>query len=264
MASIFPLYSSSSGNTFLLENDNSNILIDVGVTFKAINEGLKSKNKTIDDVDAVIITHEHIDHIKALPLICRKRPNIPVYACGRTADYLKETLDEKNIPSNIRKVYYNEPFNIKSFNITPFEISHDAIMPCGYNIKINNKKIAYATDLGYVSEDVYLNLKQSDYIILESNYDSTLLDFGKYPYNLKRRIKSPTGHLSNEDCANTIARLAKDGTSNFILAHMSQNNNSIELAKNTLDSILNYNGIDTSLLNISYATKDLCDEVYKL
>lgn len=264
MVSILPLYSSSSGNVFYIETNKTNILIDAGVTYKAINDGLKQKGKSIDDISAIIITHEHIDHIKALPLFCRKHENIPIYACGKTADYIKDMLDERNIPSNVRKVYYGQPFKIKDIDVLPFETSHDALMPCGFRINVDGKTIAYATDLGYVSSEVYDNLLNSDYTILESNYDNTLLDFGKYPYNLKRRIKSATGHLSNDDCANTICKLAMGGNNNFILAHMSENNNNIDIVKNTLESTLLENGIDPLSLNISYATKSLCDEEFYL
>lgn len=264
MVNILPLYSSSSGNVFYIETNKTNILIDAGVTYKAINDGLKEKGKSISDISAIIITHEHIDHIKALPLFCRKHENIPIYACGKTADYIKEMLDERNITSNVRKVYYGQPFKIKDIDIIPFETSHDALMPCGYRICAEEKIISYATDLGYVSNEVYDNLKNSDYTILESNYDNTLLEFGNYPYNTKRRIKGTTGHLSNDDCANTICKLAMSGNSNFILAHMSENNNNIEMVKNTLESALNANGIDPLSLNIAYATKTLCDEEFYL
>lgn len=264
MIHIYPLYSSSSGNVFLVENSKTTILIDAGVTYKAINDGLKQKGKKIEEIMAVFITHEHIDHIKALPLFCRKHPSIPIYACGKTADYIQEMLDERNILANIHKLYYEHSLKIKNMEIVPFETSHDALMPCGYKIATEGKTISYATDLGYVSNEVYSNLQNSDYVILESNYDTTLLDFGKYPFPLKRRIKSPTGHLSNEDCANTIAKLAKSGNTNFILAHMSENNNNLEIAKNTLTSVLSNYQIDPSTLNISYATKTLCQEVFSL
>lgn len=265
MVNVYPLYSSSSGNVFLLENSKNSILIDAGVTFKALNDGLKQKGKSLDMICAIIITHEHVDHIKSLPLFCRKYPNIPVYACGKTADYIKEMLEERNILANIRKVYYDEPFNIKDFNIVPFEIPHDALMPCGFNIHTEGKNIAYATDLGHVSNDVFEKLKFNDFVVLESNYDSTLLEFGKYPYGTKRRIKGPNGHLSNDDCALTIAKLVNCGCNpNFILAHMSQNNNTIEIAANTINATLLASGIDCNNVNISYATKSLNEEVFCL
>lgn len=209
----------------------------MGVSYKAINEGLKQIDKSLMDISAVLITHEHVDHIKGLSLLCRKN-NIPIYACGKTAQYLKDMLNDKNIPADIYSVNYGQPFKIKDIEITPFETSHDAVCPCGYNIITGNESLTYATDLGYVSDEVFEYLKLANYIVLEANYDKTMLDFGKYPYPLKHRIKSLTGHLSNDDAAMTVARLANMGKDNFLFAHLSQNNNNPDILINTLEDEL--------------------------
>lgn len=263
MINLHPLYSSSSGNLFHLDNGRTDILIDAGVTYKAINDGLKSLDKNISDISAVLITHEHSDHIKGLPLLCRKS-NIPIYACGKTADYISELLKEKNISANIIKIEYDKPFNISGFEILPFETPHDAVMPCGYRIKSGNTTLSYATDLGHMSGEVFENLKNSDYIVLEANYDTAMLDFGKYPFNLKRRIKGPTGHLSNDTSAMTISRLAKLGQANFLLAHLSENNNNEDIAFNTIVTTLKQNGINIEDLNINFASKSLSSEEYNI
>lgn len=263
MFKIHPLYSSSSGNMFHIASSNTNILIDVGVSYKAINEGLKSIALTIKDIDAILITHEHSDHIKGLPLLCRKN-DIPIYACISTASYIKEELNDKNIESNIVAIDYNSPVKIKDIEFSAFEISHDAIMPCGYTLKSDNSVITFATDLGYVSEVVYEHLLESNYAIIESNYDSTMLEFGKYPYKLKRRIKSITGHLSNDDCGQTVAQLANEGHNRFLLAHISENNNNLDIAKQTVDSILSQNGINPDSIEINFATKNLSNEEYTI
>lgn len=263
MINIHPLYSSSSGNMFHVETNKTNILIDVGVSYKAINEGLKSINKDISDINAVLITHEHIDHIKGLPLLCRKN-NIPIYACGKTADLIEEELNEKNIENHIFKINYGQAYKIKDIEIEAFPTSHDAVMPCGYRICTNNDTLTFATDLGYVSDEVYENLSASNFAIIESNYDSTLLDFGKYPYPTKRRIKGNLGHLSNNDTAATITKLAKSGHKNFLLAHLSQNNNTPDIAINTIKDTLLKNDIDFNTLNIQIASKNLSNEVYTL
>lgn len=263
MINIHPLYSSSSGNMFHIDNGRTNILIDAGVTYKAITQGLTSIDKDINDISAVLITHEHIDHIKGIPLLCRKT-NIPVYACGKTADYINEILKEKNIPANVIKIEYNKPFKVNNFEILPFETPHDAIMPCGYRIKSGDTTLSYATDLGHMSSEVFDNLKSSDFVVLEANYDSAMLDFGKYPYNIKRRIKGPTGHLSNDSSATTISRLAKLGQADFILAHLSENNNNEDIAFNTIVTTLKQDGIDTDSLNINFASKTLSSEEYNI
>ena len=261
MINLHPLYSSSSGNLFHIQTQKSNILIDAGVSYKAINEGLKSIDKEITDINAVLITHEHIDHIKGLPLLCRKN-DIPIYACGKTAEYIENELTERNIKNNVFKLEYGQAYKIKDVEFTPFQTSHDAIMPCGYRIKSGDITLAFATDLGYVSDEVYDNLKNSDFVVIESNYDTTMLDFGKYPYPVKYRIKGNLGHLSNEDSAYTISRLAKNGQTNFLLAHLSTNNNTNDLVLNTLQDVLKRNEIDTSLLNINIASKELSNEEY--
>lgn len=263
MLNIFPLYSSSSGNMFNISSDKTDILLDVGVSYKAVNEGLKSIDKNISDISAVLITHEHVDHIKGLSLLCRKN-DIPIYACGKTASFLDNMLKEKNIQADIIKIEYGQPFKIKDFEITAFETSHDAVCPCGYTLKDKDKKITYATDLGYVSNEVFEYLKDSNYTILEANYDQTMLDFGKYPYPLKHRIKSNLGHLSNEDCANTLVKLANMGTYEFLLAHLSQNNNNPYVLKETLAAKLEESGMDFSDFNINIASKELSSEVYSV
>lgn len=260
---VHPLYSSSSGNMFHIASSNTNILIDVGVSYKAINEGLKSINLSIKDIDAILITHEHSDHIKGLPLLCRKN-DIPIYACIETARCIKDDLDSKNIQSNIIALDYNMPIKINNIEICPFETSHDAVMPCGYILKDDTSTITFATDLGYISPTVYDSLSKCNYAILESNYDNAMLEFGKYPYLVKKRIKGITGHLSNDDCGQAIAKLASEGHTRFLLAHMSENNNNMDLARQTVDSILFQNGIDPNSLEINFATKSLSNEEYTI
>lgn len=263
MFKIHPLYSSSSGNMFHIASSNTNILIDVGVSYKAVNEGLKSIGLTIKDIDAILITHEHTDHIKGLPLLCRKN-DIPIYTCSETATYIKNDLKSKNIPYHIIDLDYNVPVKIGDLEISAFETSHDAIMPSGYKITDGESTISFATDLGYVSPTVYDNLSTSDFTILESNYDETMLDFGKYPYSLKRRIKGITGHLSNDACGQALAKLVSEGHDRFLLAHMSENNNNLEIAKQTVSSILTQNGYDPSQIEINFATKNLSSEEYTI
>ncbi len=263
MFKVHPLYSSSSGNMFHIASSNTNILIDVGVSYKAVNEGLKSIGLTIKDIDAILITHEHTDHIKAIPLLCRKN-DIPIYTCSKTATYIRDDLRSKNIPYHVIDLDYDVPVSIGDITITAFETSHDATMPAGYKITDGENTISFATDLGYISPTVYSNLNDSNYTILESNYDEAMLEFGKYPYPLKRRIKSINGHLSNDACGQALAKLANEGHSRFLLAHMSENNNNIDIAKQTVESILLQNNIDPSSIEINFATKTLSSEEYTI
>ncbi|MEG2310707.1 MAG: MBL fold metallo-hydrolase [Clostridia bacterium] len=263
MIKFHPLYSSSLGNMFHIESSNTNILLDVGVTYKSIICALNSIDKNITDINAIFITHEHADHIKGLPLLCRKN-NIPIYTCTKTAIYLQDMLSNLNIHADIHPLEYGQAVKIKNLEILPFETSHDAVMPCGFKISSHDINISFASDLGYVSNEVYENLRFSDYVILESNYDAKLLDYSKYPFPIKRRIKSTTGHLCNIESANTIFRLVKDGQKKFLLVHLSEKNNNEDIAKATIFNFLNNNDIDTSSLDIKFATKVLSNEVYTI
>lgn len=264
MTKVHPLYSSSSGNMFHVETPKANLLIDVGVSYKAAKEGLASINKTSEDIDAVLITHEHTDHIKGLPLFCRKNPEVPIYASSKTAKYIKDMLEEQNIPSNVVDFEYEKPFSILDVEVTPFETSHDAVMPCGFNLEVEGKTLSYATDLGFVSDEIFSYLKASDFYVVESNYDKTMLEFGKYAYPVKRRIAGPTGHLSNEDTARLIAKLYEVGQAKnrFLLAHLSENNNSPALAKDYIYSTLKTFGIEEKNVDIDLASKKLSSEEY--
>lgn len=264
MVKIHPFCSSSSGNTFCVTSNNTNLLIDAGVSYKTILEGLESAGLDPSDINYILITHEHIDHIKGLPTFCKKNKDVNIITTTKTGNYIEDLLKEKNINTNIIKLNYNEVFKDSNMRLLPFETSHDAIMPCGYNIELEDKHIAFATDLGFISDNILYNLKSSDFTILEANYDKTMLDFGKYPYEVKRRIKSNIGHLSNDDTATTINNLIKAGKKDFLLAHLSYNNNTIDIAKDTICSTLLQNDIDPNSVNINIATKDLSNEVYNI
>ncbi|MNI54553.1 putative metallo-hydrolase YycJ [compost metagenome] len=149
--------------------------------------------------------------------------------------------------------------------IIPFETSHDAAEPCGFNIISDDKTLTFATDLGFVSDKNLDYMKNSDFIVLESNYDLAMLNYGPYPYNLKRRIQGNLGHLSNDDTASTILSLAKNNNkTDFLLAHLSENNNMIDIAKQTIELFISQNDIDINNMNINFATKTLSNEVYSV
>lgn len=264
MIKIYPFCSSSSGNTYCIRSNDQNILVDAGVSYKTIKEGLDNIGLNSCDINYIFVTHEHIDHIKGLPVFCKNNKDVKIIATTKTAIYLQDLMKEKNINACIKGLNYNEKFTDNGICVLPFEISHDAVMPCGYNIELEDKHIAFATDLGFMSDEILYDLEESDFAILEANYDKTMLDFGKYPYELKRRIKSNLGHLSNDDSAQTIKTLVKKGNNNFLLAHLSYNNNTVDIAKDTVSSTLLQADIDPNSININVATKNLSCEVYEI
>ncbi len=265
MFNLYPLFSSSSGNMYLIETEDTNILVDIGVTYKKVKDALNTLNKDTSDIDAIFITHEHSDHIKGLNMFIKNNPTIPIYASKGTSAYLKNSLINSKIEfNNIIELCEPKFINIKDLNITYFNISHDAIDPVGYKISHGDKSITIATDLGTITNDVYSYLEESSLPVIESNYDKNMLLAGKYPFEVKRRISGPYGHLSNEDSGQVILKLAQNGIRNFLLSHVSENNNVPDLAKETICSTLSLAGFNVNEFNINIASKDFSTEVYEL
>lgn len=232
MLNFCSLYSGSSGNSFFIQNDDTNILIDAGVSSKKIEEALEELNINPFSINAVLITHEHIDHTKSLATFSNKF-NIPIYANKKTWDAMND-IYEKLPSENICIFETNTSFKINSLEIFPFQTSHDAADPCGFNIFYDSKKISIATDLGIVSDNVLNFLKGSNFVSLEANYDPNILKYSSYPYSLKQRISSKTGHLSNITAGKTLAKLVDFGLTQALLIHLSKENNFPELAYETV------------------------------
>ncbi len=247
------LCSGSSGNCLLIESSNTKILIDAGGSAKKIKESLSSINVDINDINAILITHEHYDHIKGLGTISQKY-NIPVFATKKTWEAMPE--QEVKI-DNHNKNYFNsnESFEIYDFKISSFEIPHDAANPCGFSITYDNQKISIATDIGHITSEIIHKLEDSSFILLEANYDPNILSCSKYPYHLKQRIAGPLGHLSNEDSGKTISYLTKSGLQKVMLGHLSKENNFPELAYKTVVDELMENHFDESKIRISVANR---------
>lgn len=239
------LYSGSSGNSIYVESSNSKILIDAGVSGKKIEEGLASIGTSPDEIDAILVTHEHSDHISSIGFISKKY-DIPVYASNLTWTQLEGQSVKMN-PSNRITFEIDNCFSIGNLDIIPFKIPHDAIEPCGFSIFGEGKKITVATDIGHINSYLSENMKKSDMLLLESNHDVEMLRCGKYPWFLKRRILSEKGHLCNEDASKTIVSLVESGMKKFLLGHLSAENNFPELALQTVTNSLNEIGVTIGL-----------------
>ena len=264
MLKLYPLYSGSSGNMYLVKSPTSTVLVDIGVSFKSLTVCLENLGLAIQDISALFITHEHSDHIKGLATFINKT-NIPIYTTDGTKNYILNKFEDKfkNTP-NFIVVKPETTINVQDITITPFEISHDAVEPVGYTLQNKESTLTIATDLGYVSNNVYEHLLNSNLSVIESNYDRNLLMYGTYAYPLKCRIQSDIGHLSNDDTANLILDLAHKGKRDFVLGHISQNNNEPEQAMFSVNHALTSNGFDLNEFNINYATRDMSFEVYEL
>lgn len=226
------LYSGSSGNSFFVQSDTTNLIIDAGVSLKKISTALKEININGNNIDAILVTHDHIDHTKSLALLSNKY-DIPVYASKKTWKAISDISNK--IPNENKKTFdILESFSIGDIEILPFHIPHDAADPCGFNLYNSGKKICIATDIGYVSEELLEHLKNSSSILLEANYDPEILKCSRYPYLLKQRILSDSGHLSNISAAKTISALYNSGLKKALLIHLSKENNFPELAYETI------------------------------
>ncbi|HBM80556.1 MAG: MBL fold metallo-hydrolase [Clostridiales bacterium] len=236
------LFSGSSGNCIYVGDEKTNILVDAGLSGTKIVNSLNEIGISPEKIDALLITHEHRDHIHGAGILSRML-NIPIYANRNTWDSMYDLIGSvKN--ENINIINTGEAFSIGDIDINSYKTPHDAAEPVGYCFYNSNKKISIATDIGHVSENVYENIKDSDLLLLESNHDVEMLKAGPYPYLLKRRILSGTGHLSNDDAGGTILKLMGNKFMTIILGHLSRQNNYPELAYATVKSILEGNGID--------------------
>ena len=190
-------------------------------------------------ISGVLITHEHLDHYKGADVFC-KSYDIPLYLNYSTYSVIKHKV------SGVRNVNIieNTEFSIGGLDIKTFKLPHDASEPIGYSVIYKGKKISVATDMGYVSDEIFNNLKDSNVILIESNYNEELVKMSPYPYFLKDRILSSFGHLSNEDCSNAIVELIKNFPKKIVLGHLSCTNNFPELAYQTAKNILSDNNVE--------------------
>lgn len=262
MFNFYSISSSSSGNCLLVQSENTNILIDIGVSVKKIKNELNKLSLDLNDISGILITHEHSDHCKSISSICKKHPEIPLYLNKPTFEALKNIYEISS--DNVNYIMPNISFDINDLSITPFEIPHDAVLPCGYTIQKGNSKMSIATDMGLVTDEIIDSLSNNSFVFIESNYETEMLNTCRYPYYIKRRISSNTGHLSNVQCSEMISKLVSRNTNRFMLGHLSNENNSPELALQTVQSTLLCNNISLDNIQISIASKDTLSNIVEI
>ena len=260
---LFSLYSGSTGNAFLIRTPKDAILIDAGKSCKRLCEALAACHTSPEEISAIFVTHEHTDHIGALPVFLKKHP-VPVHILEKSAPALRTSLAT---PPCLRphKPLYTE--TVGSITVSSFPTPHDSAASVGFRITVSDSdgkvacRIGYATDIGHVSAHVEEGLLGCDAVVLESNHDPEMLRTGPYPYPLKQRIASPYGHLSNSDSASFADRLYQSGTKRLMLAHLSQENNTPEavLCAHTPISSL-HEGVQLCIASPDIVT-ELCLEV---
>lgn len=258
MAKFTTLYSGSSGNSTLISDSGTSLLVDMGRSCRSTLSSLYTLGVSAADLGAILITHEHTDHVSGL-MTFLKHYSVPVYGARKTLAYLRRN---ELVPytAELVEVDVLSEFSVGNIKISSFSASHDSEACVGYRMTFSTgKTAAIATDLGYVSDEVLEAINGCDLVGLESNYDETKLLTGKYPYYLKNRIRSITGHLSNDACAMTAAKLARSGTSRIVLMHLSRENNEPELALTTCLACLEDHGAD---IDVTIAPRyEICEPI---
>ncbi|MGI6069660.1 MAG: MBL fold metallo-hydrolase [Blautia sp.] len=248
--------SGSSGNCIYVGSENAHVLVDAGISGKRIATGLGAIEMSPADMDGILVTHEHSDHMKGLGVLARKY-EIPIYATPGTIRAILGMSQVGRLPDGIfREISADVPFQIKDLTVKPFSISHDAAQPVGYRLECGDHAVGIATDLGTFDDYIVNNLQKVNALLLEANHDIRMLQVGSYPYYLKQRILGDQGHLSNENAGRLLCRLLHDNLKAVLLGHLSKENNYEELAYETVCS-------EVTLGENPYCSKDFWIQVAK-
>ncbi len=236
------LSSGSSGNSTYVAAGNTRLLIDAGLSGKAISGALESIGVLPESLSAILVTHEHIDHIKGVGILSRKY-RVPVYANELTWEKMARTVGE--IPIGLRRVFETEnDFYVDDLGVRPIAITHDTVEPVAFRVFAGGRSVAVATDMGAVPKRVIKQLAGVDLLLMESNHDIDMLKQNpRYSETLKRRILGTRGHLSNDSCAIALMELYESGVKHVLLGHLSQDNNTPELAMSTVSNALSDKGL---------------------
>lgn len=243
MIGFCPLASGSKGNCIYLGTPKTKILIDAGISSRAIQQKLAEINVDVADIDAIIITHEHFDHIQGLRVLAYKM-GIPVFANTETAKGIVEYFHDC---PKFRIFSTGETFHFNDLDIHPFSIQHDTLDPVAFTVKHDGLKLGFCADLGFVTSLVQNKLRDCDYLYVEANHEPSMVHASPRPMIYKQRVLSRTGHLSNEECGRLLAHVAHDGLKHVHLAHLSSECNTPEKALSVIRNILSESGINLEM-----------------
>jgi phosphoribosyl 1,2-cyclic phosphodiesterase len=239
--SVSVLASGSRGNSTMVQSSSTRILVDAGISCRETFKRLKAAGYDPHSVDAIVISHEHSDHVYGL-LVLAKKLNIPVFMTGATHHAWARSLRDADVESprlaKLEVFSSGRRFQIGDIEITPFTIPHDAVDPVGFTFRAEGVKVAVATDLGYMPASVCDQLRNCDVLVIESNHDLEMLRVGPYPWSVKQRVMSRVGHLSNDALAEFFAHNYDGHASYVVLAHLSEHNNHPELARGAAEKAL--------------------------
>lgn len=243
MKGFCPLASGSKGNCIYFGSNQTKILIDAGISAKAIQAKLAEINVDLADLDAILITHEHTDHIQGLKTLAY-RHGIPVFANQETAKGIVDTFHDC---PKFKIFSTGETFEFGDLEIHPFSIQHDTLDPVAFTIRMNDLKIGFCTDLGFVTSLVENQLRNCDYLYVEANHQPSMVYASSRPMIYKQRVLGRTGHLSNEACGNLLSKVYHPGLKHVHLAHLSSECNSPDMALSVIGEMLKTKGIELEL-----------------
>jgi|SRR5574344_14767 phosphoribosyl 1,2-cyclic phosphodiesterase len=258
--------SGSSGNCYYLFTENNGILIDTGIGIRTLKKYFKDRSLNIEDVNNILITHDHADHIKSVGSISYEY-GLSVYAThkvhtGITRSYC---VQRKIQDEHIKLIEKGAKFQLGDFSITSFGVPHDSSDNVGYRIEVDNVVFCLMTDAGHVTEEMCQYISDSNYLVIEANHDIEMLKNGNYPQYLKDRISGPDGHLCNTDCGTAIAENMTEKLHHIWLCHLSEENNHPELARKTVESTLRSYGIIIGKdVELDVLRRKIPSEIYEL
>lgn len=244
MLKFVSLGSGSSGNCYVLSTEKSCIIIDAGISIRTMKKHLKDIRMSLDTVDAVFITHDHADHIKAVGHLANDMGK-PIYSTEKVHLGINRNycVSSKLTAEHIRIINKDEPIQIGDFKVVPFDIPHDSSDCVGYHVEAEGVVFCLATDVGHVTPVLEKQVESADYLVLEANHDEDMLMMGTYPAYLKGRIRGDKGHLCNKESARLLAEHATPKLKHVWLCHLSEENNHPELARKTVEGVLRGYGI---------------------
>ncbi|MDO4553181.1 MAG: MBL fold metallo-hydrolase [Bacillota bacterium] len=228
--------SGSSGNCYMVATETTVLLVDAGISARKVWAGLETAGLGPSDLKALLLTHEHGDHVRSVRPVVRKAENLEVYANRATWEQLPGNVGEERRRSFVSR----QEFTVGDLRVRPFPVSHDAAEPVGFSFFAGEKQLSIVTDTGCVGPELLEEIRGADLLVLEANHDADILRMGPYPYFLKQRILGEYGHLSNEAAGRTLLRLLEEGTKEkrVLLGHLSRENNFPEMAGQTVKNIL--------------------------
>ena len=246
------LSSGSKGNCSLLVGQHTKVLIDVGINMKLIKSSLQSLGENLSQINAILITHEHSDHICGLPCVAKNYPDVHIYVFAEVWREIVKKSPELNNLQNVHLFAYDTTFSVGEFTAVALQNFHDSVSCASFILSQGNSRVGFCTDLGIITDYQVEMLAKCKVVYLESNHDPEMLQNCSYPYFLKQRIGGTNGHLSNDQCAQAALKMVQNQTKVVVLSHISENSNLPEMAYSHIADIFAQNNINNVHILLSY------------